>query len=245
MAARERSPSPAPTPPPVSGSRNIGDGLRPPPKASLMPRPHVSVALPVKNGLPHLNDAIAALCRQTYDAITLVVQDSASTDGSLEYLRSLETPFPVDLVSAPDRSLVAGYNRAFQRCTGDLVVAAACDEVLDDDAIERYVHWYDEYPEAVFIYGGMRLDDGGGAPLREYQPLAFDFVDFLRHRDRIVPPMSGAFNRRLLGAELRFDETLATVPDFELLIRLALRFGPHRIISQPGMTATARLTPAA
>lgn len=205
-----------------------------------MPRPLVSVALPVKNGLPHLKDAVAALCRQTYDAITLVVQDSASTDGSLDYLRSLETPFPVDLVSAPDPSLVAGYNRAFQRCTGDLVVAAACDEVLDDDAIERYVHWYDEYPEALFIYSGMRLDDGDGAPLREYQPLPFDFVDFLRHRDRIVPPMSGAFNRRLLGAELRFDESLATVPDFELLTRLALRFGPHRILAQSGMTATAK-----
>jgi glycosyltransferase involved in cell wall biosynthesis len=205
-----------------------------------MPRPLVSVALPVKNGLPHLKDAIAGLCRQTYVAITLVVQDSASTDGSLDYLRSLETPFPVDLVSAPDRSLVAGYNRALQRCTGDLVVAAACDEVLDDDAIARYVHWYHEHPDALFIYSGMRLDDGGGAPLREYQPLPFDFVDFLRHRDRIVPPMSGAFNRRLLGAELRFDETLTTVPDFELLTRLALRFGPHRIISQPGMTATAR-----
>src|SRR5947207_9073465 len=104
-----------------------------------MPRPHVSIALPVKNGLPHLKDAIAGLCRQTYDSITLVVQDSASTDGSLDYLRSLETPFTVDLVSQSDRSLVAGYNRALQRCTGDLVVAAACDEVLDDDAIERYV----------------------------------------------------------------------------------------------------------
>jgi hypothetical protein len=36
------------------------------------------------------------------------------------------------------------------------------------------------------------------------------------------------------------DESLATVPDFELLTRLALRFGPHRIIFQLGMTATAR-----
>jgi hypothetical protein len=56
--------------------------------------------------------------------------------------------------------------------------------------------------------------------------------------------MSGAFNRRLLGAELRFDETLTTVPDFELLTRLALRFGPHRIVSQPGMSATAKADPS-
>jgi glycosyltransferase involved in cell wall biosynthesis len=135
-----------------------------------MQRPHVSVALPVKNGMPHLKDAVAGLCRQTYDTITLVVQHSCSTDGSLEYLRSLKTPFPIDIVSEPDGSLVAGYNRALQRCTCDLVVAAACDEVLDDDAIERYVRWHKDNPDAVFIYSGMRLHDGRGGAMRDFQP---------------------------------------------------------------------------
>ena len=131
-----------------------------------------------------------------------------------------------------------GYGRALRRCTGDLVVASACDEVLDRDALERYVSWYQEHPDAIFIYGGSRLVNAENQVIQEFQPKPFDLVDYVRHR--MCPTTAGAFNRRLLGDELRFDETLKTCPDFELLTRIALRFGPERIICKDAITMTAR-----
>ena len=199
--------------------------------------PLISVALPVKNGMPNLKQTIDALKRQTYRRFELVVQDAVSTDGSVEYVSELREDFPVRMVSEPDGSLVKGYNRAFARCQGELVVAAACDEVLDDDALRTYVSWYREHPNAVIVYGGSRLVDPWGG-IAQFQPLDFHLVDYLRHA--VCPTTAGFFNRAQLGSELRMDESLKTVPDFELFTRVALRFGEHRIVCKRGFTMTAR-----
>jgi glycosyltransferase involved in cell wall biosynthesis len=200
-------------------------------------QPSVSVALPVKNGLPHLRDAIEGLHRQSYRNFELFVQDSVSTDGSLEYLQSIKG-FPVHIVSEPDGSLVNGYNRALRRCTGDLVITAASDEVLDDDAIEKYVAWHHEHPDAVYIFSGSRLVDGPWGNTRIYIPGPFNLIDYMRHD--MCTTTAGVFNRRLLGKELHLDETLKTVPDFELMTRIALRFGQERLVRKEAVTMTAR-----
>ncbi|MBW0005242.1 MAG: glycosyltransferase [Hyphomicrobiales bacterium] len=200
-------------------------------------QPSVSIALPVKNGLPHLRDAIEGLHRQTYRNFELFVQDSVSTDGSVEYLQSIKG-FPVHIVSEPDESLVNGYNRALRRCTGDLVVAAASDEILDDDALEKYVAWHHEHPGAVYIFSGSRLVDGPWGGTRVYMPGPFNLIDYLRHD--MCTTTAGVFNRRLLGKEFYLDESLKTVPDFELMTRMALRFGQERLVRKEAVTMTAR-----
>jgi hypothetical protein len=80
-------------------------------------------------------------------------------------------------VSEPDGSRVNGYNRALQRCPGDIVIAAACDEVLNDDAIEKFVAWHHEHPDAVFIYSGVRRIGGVSSEPREFVPPPFDPID--------------------------------------------------------------------
>ena len=164
-------------------------------------------------------------------------KNSLSTDGSVDYLKSVED-FPIHIVSEPDASLVNGYNRALQRCTGDLVIAAACDEILDDDAIEKYVDWHREHPNAVYIFSGMRLVDGPWGETRLFMPKRFNLIDYLRHD--MCTTTAGVFNRRLLGKELYLDETLNSVPDFELMSRIALRFGQERLVCKEAVTVTAR-----
>lgn len=203
--------------------------------------PHISVILPVKNGLPYLKDAIAGLCAQTYKNFTLIAQDSVSTDGSLEYLKSLKTDFKIDLVSEPDGSLTIGYARCMKRIKGDLMVFAACDEVFDANAFERYVEWYRQHPDAIFIYGGTRIlreDPEKGRVEEPILPAAFDLFDYVRLR--MCPTTGGAFNKRVLGDDLFFDESLKSCPDFELVTRIALLYGPHRIIMKNALTMTAR-----
>ncbi|MGH7102273.1 MAG: glycosyltransferase [Acetobacteraceae bacterium] len=204
----------------------------------MVDEPLVSIAMPVRNGMPHLRQAIESISRQTYRRFELVIQDGVSTDGSLEYIRGLDVPYPVHLVSEHDGSLTAGYNRALGRCTGELVTALACDEILDSDSLAIFVSWYREHPDAVCIYGGARIIAPSGL-VQETEPRDFCLIDYLRHQT--CPPFAACvFNRPLLGGELRFDETLATVPDFEFFTRIALRFGEQRIIRKPAFVVTYR-----
>src|SRR5262245_7039831 len=156
--------------------------------------PLISLALPVKNGLPHIKATVEGLSRQTYPNFELVVQDSCSTDGTLEYLKALNTSFPIRVVSEPDRNLVEGYHRAVQRCRGSLLTAIASDEVLDDNALETYVSWSRQHPNAIYIYGGIRLVDDGGRVVEVYQPKSFKLMDYIRHLDHSCPTMAGVVN---------------------------------------------------
>lgn len=203
--------------------------------------PHISVLLPTRNGMPHVQEALAGLCAQTYKNFTVLVQDGLSTDGTLEYLRGLKTDFKMDIVSEHDGSLTIGYARCMKRMTGDLMVFAACDEVFDADAFARYVQWYQQHPDAIFIYGGVRIEKEDQEKKRtKYLCPAVDFNLFDYIRLRMCPTMGGAFNARALGKALCFDESLASCPDFELVTRLALQYGSHRIIAKKAFTMWAR-----
>ena len=67
-----------------------------------------------------------------------------------------------------------------------------------------------------------------------FMPKRFNLIDYLRHD--MCTTTAGVFNRRLLGKELYLDETLNSVPDFELMSRIALRFGQERLVCKEAVT---------
>ena len=98
--------------------------------------PLVSIILCVRNGLPHVRDAVESVLSLTYKNYELIVQDGASTDGTLEYLRSIQGLSAVAIVSEPDTGIGQGFNRALRRCTGDVVGSVDADNVLRKDALD-------------------------------------------------------------------------------------------------------------
>jgi glycosyltransferase len=200
--------------------------------------PLISLILPVKNGMPHLCQTIEALRRQTYRDFELLVQDGGSTDGSLAYLQSIRD-LPLTIVAEPDHGIGQAYNRGMQRSRGDLVGFLACDEWLDDDALEKVTRWFGQNRRAAVIYGGMRLADANGNILQECLPRAFALKPVLLNE--IVPPMAAAFlNRRKLGRQMYYDEVLQTCPDFDFWLRAGIRFGAERIAAMPETILTGR-----
>ncbi|MBY0537543.1 MAG: glycosyltransferase [Chitinophagaceae bacterium] len=50
----------------------------------------VAVVIPVKNGFPEIKDCIEGLLKQTFPISRIIAIDSGSTDGTVEYLRTVE-----------------------------------------------------------------------------------------------------------------------------------------------------------
>jgi glycosyltransferase involved in cell wall biosynthesis len=182
--------------------------------------PLVSIILCVRNGLPHLRDAVESIRSLSYPACELVVQDGASTDGSLEYLRSLEGLPRMSLVSATDTGIGQGFNRALQRCTGEVIGSVDADNVLRPDALDIVVRRFAEHPDAAVIYGACNMVDANGRFLHTWTPPEFDLLGLME--GAVVPPFATAFfSRQQCGAELSFDEEFRTVADFDLWLRLS------------------------
>jgi glycosyltransferase involved in cell wall biosynthesis len=182
--------------------------------------PLVSIILCVRNGMPHVKDAVASIESLSYRNFEVVVQDGASTDGTLEYLRTIDRFPSVSIVSAPDTGIGQGFNRALARCNGDIIGSVDADNVIRPDALDIAVRRFAEHPGAAVIYGACDMVDGDRKFLHRWTPPEFDLIGLME--GAVVPPFATSFfSRERCGAELRFDEDFRTVADFDLWLRLS------------------------
>ena len=181
--------------------------------------PLVSIILCVRNGMPHVREAVESVRALTYRNFELVVQDGASTDGTLEYVRSIEG-LRISIVSEADSGIGQGFNRAVRRCAGEIVGSVDADNRLRSDALDVVVRRFEEHPDAAVIYGACNMVNAGGEFLHAWTPPEFDLLGLMD--GTIVPPFATSFfSRERCGRELYFDEEFVTVADFDLWLRLS------------------------
>jgi SAM-dependent methyltransferase len=184
-------------------------------------KPRFSIVLCTKNGMPFVREAVASLEAQTLDDYEVVIQDAASTDGTAEFLSQLRLS-NVRKASEPDSGLGDAYNRAFQRCRGEIVGILDSDNLLVPNALEAVDALFLRHRTAVAIYGTVTMIDATGQQVGSFVPEAFDQRALMRCE--LVPPFSSSFfHRQRCGPELRCDASLAACQDFELWLRLSDR----------------------
>jgi len=198
--------------------------------------PLVSIILCVRNGMPHLRDAVESVRALAYRRFELVVQDGASTDGTREYLAAIGDLPSISIVSAPDTGIGQGFNRALQRCAGDIVGSVDADNVLRPDALDTIVRRFQAHPDAAVVYGACRMVDANRRFLHSWTPPEFDLLGLID--GAVVPPFATSFfSRAKCGADLCFDESFRTVADFDLWLRLS-----HlEIVRVPDLIADVRV----
>ena len=100
----------------------LRDRLGPPPERERWPS--VSIIVPTRDGRHHLERLFAGLIEHTrYPELEVVVVDNASTDGTLAYLETLKTAFPVHvLATGEDLSFAQANARGVARAGGELLL---------------------------------------------------------------------------------------------------------------------------
>ena len=204
--------------------------------------PLVSLVLSVKNAMPHVREAIEALKRQTYRNFEVVVQDGASTDGTVDYLRSVSGLTNIAIVSEPDNGIGQAYSRGVARAKGAVVCFVSADEYLDDDALEKGVQWFSRYPDAAVIYGGVRLIDAAGQLLQTFIPPPFDWMKVI-HNQMVVPMAATFLSRKRIGSDLYYDESLRTCPDYDFWLRVGSKLEAEQFVLVPEPIVTAHADP--
>jgi GT2 family glycosyltransferase len=125
--------------------------------SSSLPGPiDVSVVIPVRNGMPHLAEQLAALARQTYRGRwEVLVSDNGSTDDSAAAIEAAADQVPVRVIDSSDAPGAAGARaKAARAAEGRLLLFVDADDVAADDWVERMAAGLDEY-DAV----GGHIDD--------------------------------------------------------------------------------------
>lgn len=138
--------------------------------------PRLSVVMPVRNALPHLDAAIRSILDQSYRDFEFVILDDESTDGSTELLEKWAQQdsrirlfrSETNLGPAGSSNLVVAHSRA------PIVARMDADDVSHPDRLRLQIEMLDRHPEAGLVASLCDLIDPQGRTLRgpQYWKLA-------------------------------------------------------------------------
>lgn len=111
--------------------------------APLSDHPLVSIVMINWNRKVILKEVLTRLSGQTYEPIEIICCDNNSTDGAPDMVAIL---FPeVKLIRLNENLGITGYNIAFERSTGEIIVILDNDSYLANDSITRIVEKFSTY----------------------------------------------------------------------------------------------------
>jgi glycosyltransferase involved in cell wall biosynthesis len=131
--------------------------------------PRISVLLPVRNGAPTLERAIASIRRQTWRDWELVVVDDGSTDGTGNVLAAARREDArIRVLHQPAAGLVAALNTGLAAARGTVVARMDADDESHPNRLARQKAWLDTRPELGVVsclveFGGDRVANAGYA----------------------------------------------------------------------------------
>lgn len=183
--------------------------------------PLVSIVMFCRNGAPSIQRSIESVLNQSYANIEFVIQDSASTDGTLEILQSYGDR--LNVVSEPDAGTNDGFWRALLRCRGDVIGTCLADEELLPDAVAHAVAHFQDDEKIAAVTGDAHLTDVAGKITGKFTGSDFDFLGYLL--GDYCPNFAASFFRsealRRVGMfERRWKDGVLDTVEFEIWCRL-------------------------
>ena len=184
--------------------------------------PLVSIVTPSYNQGRFLRRTIDSVLNQTYPHIEYVVIDGASTDESVEVLKSYGDRFP--WVSERDHGQTDAINKGFARTHGEIQAYLNSDDVLLPDAVEKVVDYFLRHPQCDMLYGEAHYIDKEDRVTGKYHTADYSFTHLMETCFVCQP---AAFWRTRIAEKIGpFDDRLHYAMDYDYWIRID-RAGGH------------------
>lgn len=118
--------------------------------------PKLSVITIVYNNVQDIERTVLSVLNQTYLNIEYIVIDGASTDGTVEILKSYQTRIS-KLLSEKDKGIYDAMNKGLALAEGDYILFMnSGDEIYASDTVEKV---FGSAPDADIYYGETEMYD--------------------------------------------------------------------------------------
>ena len=114
----------------------------------------VSIITVVWNNKETIQDAIESVLSQTYKNIEYIIIDGASTDGTVEIVKSYGDKIS-KFVSEPDKGLYDAMNKGVKLATGDVVGILNSDDFYVDEFVVEKVMWTFQEQEVDSVFADL------------------------------------------------------------------------------------------
>ncbi len=184
--------------------------------------PTVSILIPSYNQGQFIGACVDSILEQDYRPIRIHVVDGASTDDTVDVLRSYGDIPELAWVSEPDKGVVDAVNKGFDLVQGDIVGIQSSDDMYLPGTIAAAVDAFRNDLRTGLVYGDTLKVDADGNELLRHATDEFSLENLFTFRTWIPQP-SAFFRREMLDQCGGWDESIPYAPDTDLWIRMAYR----------------------
>jgi len=198
-----------------------------------------SVIIPAYNAERYIRTAIESCLIQTYPPHEIIVVDDGSTDRTAEVAESFSSPVRV-IRLAQNVGVPGARNEGIQASTGDWIALLDADDWFLPDKLKWQQRCVLENQHAVLIYARVReiAIDGTEADSRLVWP--DEMWPMLRWVCGIDGVSTVLFRREAYDSVGGFDVSLKVCEDWDLWLRLALRYSVKSFVFMPVTVAVYR-----
>jgi glycosyltransferase involved in cell wall biosynthesis len=190
----------------------------------------ISVVMPTRNRASLLRDSIASVLAQRHQHFELVVIDDGSEDETPDVLATVDDP-RVRVLHTTGVGEAAARNKGLDAATGTILAFLDDDNLMDPGWLHAVAWAFDRWPTTQVLYGARVIED---APAMHSTPSGalpnFDWEAFDRRRleqGNYIDMNAIAFRAGL--PDCRFDETLHSSIDWQLMLTLSARHRPFEL----------------
>lgn len=210
----------------------------------MIDQPLISIVTPSFNQGCFIGEALASVRLQNYANWEHLVADGASTDDTVDILRTLTeegAQSNLSWVSEPDSGQSQALNKGFRNANGEIIGWLNSDDRYRPGCFERVAKAFEENPEIDIIYGDYLIVDESGKLLQIRREIEFNEFILRYHHVLYIPTTATFFRRRVFDENNWLSENLQYAMDLEFFIRLSAR--GYRFKHIPGVLAEFRLHP--
>lgn len=186
----------------------------------------VSILVTCYNHLSFIKEAWGSILNQTYTQWEVIALDDGSTDGTREWLTSLDHPRLKVILNEQNLGTYGTLNRGLQGAQGEFIAVFNDDDLWGPEKLERQIALLQSDDRVGLVHTNGRFIDGSGEEI-EGEPLGFKFPrtetgDLLLDlvlANKIIA--SAVLARRVCFAKGGFDTSFFGSGDWDMWLRIA------------------------
>jgi len=210
----------------------------------IMSLPKVSVLIPSYNHEKYVKEAIESVLNQTFQDFELIITDDGSTDGTVDKIKEFDDERIQLYVFDENQGACNAMNNCIKHAKGKYIAYISSDDVWETYKLEKQINFIEKNPDievvfskASFIGENSELLDENSSSTEIYNLYKNIFDKKNRSKEEwlrrfffsgncICHP-SILIRKRVYDDVGLYDERLASVPDFDMWIRVCLKYEIH------------------
>jgi len=185
----------------------------------------VTAVIPTLDRREFLAQAVETVHLQTHDSVECIVVDDGSTDGTRDYLESLDYDSLRTVYRDSPRGLSNARNVGIEASSGEYVTFLDSDDILYPHTVETLVDAMEDQPEdCAGVFASKKLITHRGRERNRRVPSGLMEEPTVENAKAIGGPSSTMFRLEVLEEIGGFDESLEAREDFDLYLTLLKRY---------------------